>query len=135
MVSKNNRTGVRARAQGLVIASVAAATLSGCGGGSNTAASVPPPTVQPLSAAAVAGEALFHDTSLSASGKQSCATCHVKSRAFTGDPVVDNGLPVPLGGRNMDLPGFRNAPSLMYAVFRALRSRCRSSSPHTVRMC
>ena len=95
----------------------AIATLSACGGGGSTAVSLPPPTVEPLSAAALAGEALFHDTSLSASGQQSCATCHVKERAFTGDPAVDHGLAVPLGGRNMDLPGFRNAPSLMYAAF------------------
>ena len=32
------------------------------------------------------------------------------------DPAVDEGLPVPLGGVNMDEPGFRNAPSLMYAA-------------------
>jgi cytochrome c peroxidase len=115
MVSNNNKARVHALA--LVVAMAAAvATLSACGGGSNSA-DVPPPTVQPLSAAAVAGEALFNDKSLSASGQQSCATCHVKSRAFTADPAVDKGLPVPLGGRNMDEPGYRNAPSLMYAGF------------------
>ncbi|MGH8261460.1 MAG: cytochrome-c peroxidase, partial [Steroidobacteraceae bacterium] len=70
-----------------------------------------------LSAAAAAGEALFFDTSLSASGRQSCATCHVPARAFTADPATDDGLPVPLGGAQMDLPGFRNAPSLAYASF------------------
>jgi cytochrome c peroxidase len=115
MVSNNNR----ARVWGLVpVAAVAAAlaTLSACGGGSS-AADAAPPAAQSLSAAAVAGEALFNDKSLSASGQQSCATCHVKSRAFTADPAVDKGLPVPLGGRNMDEPGFRNAPSLMYAAF------------------
>jgi len=110
MVAKNNRT--RACALGLGI--VASLTLLGCGGGSETPAA---PTVQAMSDAAVAGEALFHDKSLSASGQQSCATCHVKSRAFTADPAVDKGLPVPLGGVNMDEPGFRNAPSLMYAAF------------------
>jgi cytochrome c peroxidase len=68
-----------------------------------------------LSAEATAGKALFNDKSLSASGKQSCATCHVASRAFTADPATDQGLPVPLGGPNMDIPGFRNTPSLMYA--------------------
>jgi cytochrome c peroxidase len=68
-----------------------------------------------LSLAATAGEALFNDKSLSVSGKQSCATCHVAARAFTGDPATDQGLPVPLGGPNMDITGFRNAPSLMYA--------------------
>jgi cytochrome c peroxidase len=65
---------------------------------------------------AAAGEALFFDASLSASGKQSCGTCHVPAHAFAADPATDQGLPVPLGGRNMDLPGFRNAPSLMYAA-------------------
>jgi cytochrome c peroxidase len=64
--------------------------------------------------AAVAGKSLFNDKSLSASGKQSCATCHVAARAFTADPATDQGLPVPLGGPNMDLPGFRNTPSLLY---------------------
>jgi cytochrome c peroxidase len=67
-----------------------------------------------LSLAAVAGKALFNDKSLSVSGKQSCATCHVAARAFTADPATDHGLPVPLGGANMDLPGFRNTPSLLY---------------------
>src|SRR5580698_2842956 len=110
MVSNNNKT--CGYALGLAI--VASLTLSACGGSSETPAA---PTVQALSDAAVAGEALFNDKSLSASGQQSCATCHIKSRAFTGDPAVDKGLPVPLGGVNMDEPGFRNAPSLMYAAF------------------
>ena len=74
-----------------------------------------PPAATCLSAKAHAGKALFHDKTLSASGRQSCATCHVPARAFTADPATDHGLPVPLGGRNMDLPGFRNAPSLIYA--------------------
>src|ERR1700761_4709632 len=110
MVANNNKT--RGYALGLAI--VASLTLSACGGSSETPAA---PTVQALSDAAVAGEALFNDKSLSASGQQSCGTCHVKSRAFTADPEVDKGLPVPLGGINMDEPGFRNAPSLMYAAF------------------
>ena len=110
MVS-NNKT----RGCALACLAVAAATLSACGGGSSETPAAP--TVQAMSAAAVAGEALFNDKSLSASGQQSCGTCHVKSRAFTADPAVDKGLPVPLGGVNMDEPGFRNAPSLMYAAF------------------
>src|ERR1700737_3123814 len=92
MVSNNNTARVHALAPVAAMAA-AMATLSACGGG-GSAADVPTPTVQPLSAAAVAGEALFHDMSLSASGQQSCATCHVKSRAFTADPAVDKGLPV-----------------------------------------
>ncbi len=85
--------------------------LAACGGGSNDAAT------QALSPAATAGKQFFADKSLSASGKQSCITCHVPSRAYTADPATDNGLPVPLGGANMNLTGFRNAPSLMYASF------------------
>jgi cytochrome c peroxidase len=91
-----------------------ATLLAACGGGGSPTQA---PAPKPLSDAAVAGEALFNDKSLSASGQQSCGTCHVKSRAFTGDPATDRGLPVPLGGPNMDRPGFRNAPSLMYALF------------------
>jgi cytochrome c peroxidase len=93
--------------------------VASCGGGGSGsgegAGSVP--GVKPLSAAAIAGDALFHDQRLSASGRQSCATCHVQSRAFTADPATDHGLPVPLGGRNMDQAGFRNTPSLKYAIF------------------
>ena len=92
-----------------------AAMLTGCGGGGGGRAS--PPASAVLSPLAAAGEALFFDTSLSASGQQSCGTCHVPARAFTADPATDQGLPVPLGGPNMDLPGFRNTPSLMYAAF------------------
>lgn len=46
-----------------------------------------------------------------------CVTCHMPARASTADPATDQGLPVPLGGPNMDRTGFRNAPSLMYASF------------------
>jgi cytochrome c peroxidase len=95
----------------VAVAVALASTLAACGGGGNGAAP------QGLSPAATAGKQLFFDTSLSASGKQSCGTCHVPARAFTADPATDQGLPVPLGGANMDLPGFRNAPSLMYASF------------------
>jgi cytochrome c peroxidase len=93
-----------------------AAALGGCGGGDEAGAGGGQPA-ESLSAMAAAGRALFADKSLSASGQQSCATCHVPSRAFTADPATDHGLPVPLGGAHMDLPGFRNAPSLVYASF------------------
>ncbi|MBS0579692.1 MAG: diacylglycerol kinase [Proteobacteria bacterium] len=89
-----------------------AVLLAGCGGEGPSAA----PPAAGLSAQAQAGRALFFDRTLSASGAQSCATCHVPGRAFTADPATDRGLPVPLGGRGMDLPGFRNAPSLVYAA-------------------
>ncbi|HUK01578.1 MAG TPA: cytochrome c peroxidase [Steroidobacteraceae bacterium] len=92
------------------------AALGGCSGGTRSG-STPPTTPAALSLQAQAGEALFCDVTLSASGRQACSTCHVRERAFTADPAADQGLPVPLGGRNMDLPGFRNAPSLAYASF------------------
>jgi cytochrome c peroxidase len=112
MTSKNCRHWVRLR-----VLLIAGAALSGCGGGGSddTGSATPAPPAQ--SAAAAAGQAIFFDTSLSASGKQSCGTCHVPSRAFTADPATDQGQPVPLGGANMDQTGFRNAPSLMYASF------------------
>jgi cytochrome c peroxidase len=99
------------------LGSLAAISLSACGGSGSSDSGSPEPAAATPSPAAVAGEALFHDESLSASGRQSCATCHVPTRAFTADPATDHGLPVPLGGPNMDQTGFRNAPSLMYASF------------------
>jgi cytochrome c peroxidase len=57
------------------------------------------------------GRALFFDTSLSASHKVACATCHDPMRAF-GPP---NGLPVQRGGRDGRNFGVRAVPSLMYA--------------------
>jgi cytochrome c peroxidase len=95
---------------------IAIAASSSCGGGgASDSTSTPAPA--PLSVAAVAGKVIFFDTSLSVSGVQACGTCHVPSLAYTGDATTDHGLPVALGGPNMDQTGFRNAPSLMYASF------------------
>jgi cytochrome c peroxidase len=66
-----------------------------------------------LSALARLGEAIFHDESLSASGRMSCATCHDASHAFAGA----DGLAVPLGGPALATPGLRNAPSLKYLAW------------------
>ncbi|HWY25056.1 MAG TPA: cytochrome c peroxidase, partial [Nevskia sp.] len=90
------------------------AALAACSGGGG------PGQPQGLSAAAQLGQKIFSDQTLSVSGKQSCASCHVASFAFAEDSSAggpDRGLPVPLGGPGMDLPGFRNTPSLMYASF------------------
>ncbi|MDB5775244.1 MAG: cytochrome-c peroxidase [Herbaspirillum sp.] len=57
------------------------------------------------------GRLMFSDASLSASGRQSCATCHDPQHAF-GPP---NDLSVQLGGRDMKQPGKRAVPSLRYA--------------------
>ncbi|MGH8263235.1 MAG: cytochrome-c peroxidase [Steroidobacterales bacterium] len=64
-----------------------------------------------LTPAAQLGELIFHDVSLSASGKMSCATCHDPDNAFAAPP---GGGSVPLGGPGVNVPGFRNAPSLRY---------------------
>ncbi|MFL6628288.1 MAG: cytochrome-c peroxidase [Vitreoscilla sp.] len=103
-------------ARGLALA--LAALLAACGGGSDA----PPPRdsggAATLSAAARLGQKIFADTALSASGQQSCASCHVANAAFAEDASasgVDQGSPVPLGGPGMTLTGFRNTPSLMYS--------------------
>ncbi|WP_179405009.1 cytochrome-c peroxidase [Burkholderia guangdongensis] len=68
------------------------------------------PPVAPLSAVAQLGRALFADPSLSASGRQSCASCHSPDRAY-GPP---NGLAAQPGGLAMTQQGYRPPPSLMY---------------------
>ena len=96
------------------------AALSTCGGGAAPIDSGDGGTAPILSAGAKLGAKIFEDKALSVSGRQSCATCHVAAYAFAADPSSDGpdrGLPVPLGGPSMDEPGFRNAPSLMYASF------------------
>jgi cytochrome c peroxidase len=102
----------------LTLVAAITVAISACGGGStNSGGGVAPPT---LSAAAQLGEKIFEDKALSVSGQQSCATCHVAAYAFAADPSAagpDRGSPVPLGGPGMNMPGFRNAPSLMYASF------------------
>ena len=66
------------------------------------------PTVAQLSDL---GRRIFMDPAYSASGRQSCATCHDPARAF-GPP---NARAVQPGGANLDRVGFRNTPSLRYA--------------------
>jgi cytochrome c peroxidase len=56
------------------------------------------------------GRKIFFDASLSASGRQSCASCHDPAFAF-GAP---NALAVQPGGPELDKFGFRSAPSLTY---------------------
>ncbi len=63
-----------------------------------------------LSAAAEIGEKIFRDTSLSASGRQACSTCHVPENAH----APTNPSAVQSGGKNMNIPGFRAVPSLRY---------------------
>jgi cytochrome c peroxidase len=86
--------------------------LAGCGGGSSRTPAKPatPSAASELSRIAQLGEKLFHDPSLSASGRVACASCHVAERALAGD---DAG-PTPLGGPGVDQPGPRNTPSIRY---------------------
>jgi cytochrome c peroxidase len=57
------------------------------------------------------GRSMFFDRSLSASGKQSCASCHDPRFAF-GPP---NAMPVQVGGADMRQTGVRAVPSLRYS--------------------
>ncbi|HZV08360.1 MAG TPA: cytochrome c peroxidase, partial [Novosphingobium sp.] len=68
------------------------------------------PAEKPLSVLAQVGQKLFFDPSLSASGKQSCASCHDPARAF-GPPTARD---VELGGIAMDQEGLRPPPGLTY---------------------
>ncbi len=80
--------------------------LTACGGGGTSAGT----TAAALSDTAVLGKKIFSDTSLSASGSMSCATCHSPQAAF----APTNNLAVQLGGSSLTTPGFRATPSLRY---------------------
>jgi cytochrome c peroxidase len=62
------------------------------------------------SSAAELGAKIFADTSLSASGRQSCQTCH----AFENGLAAPNDLAVQPGGVVMEKTGVRNTPSAAY---------------------
>jgi cytochrome c peroxidase len=93
--------------------------LGGCGGSSSGDANTnsDPGTAVPaalaLSPVAALGEKIFADKSLSASGQLACISCHDPAHAHAGA----DGLAVPFGGVGMNVPGFRNAPSLNYLSF------------------
>lgn len=56
------------------------------------------------------GKKLFFEPALSASGRQSCASCHDPASAH----APGNALAVQLGGATGTVPGFRAVPSLRY---------------------
>jgi cytochrome c peroxidase len=58
------------------------------------------------------GKAMFFDPTLSASGRQSCASCHDPDHGY-GPP---NRLAVQLGGPNLDRQGKRATPALAYTL-------------------
>ncbi|PTQ91772.1 cytochrome c peroxidase [Paraburkholderia sp. GV068] len=68
------------------------------------------PARAPLSAVALLGKQIFFDPSLSASGTQSCASCHSPKNSYS----PDNAFPVQLGGAHMNEAGYRPPPSLTY---------------------
>jgi cytochrome c peroxidase len=68
------------------------------------------PQAAPLSAMALLGKQIFYDTSLSASGKLACASCHNPQTAF----APASALPAAYGGPDMKSQGVRAVPSLMY---------------------
>jgi cytochrome c peroxidase len=68
------------------------------------------PQNAPLSAVALLGKQIFFDTSLSASGTQSCASCHSPQHSYG----PDNAFPVQFGGAHLNQAGYRPPPSLTY---------------------
>ena len=81
------------------------AMLSACGGGGDS------PQAVPTAVDRIAiGDRLFDETTLSASGRLACATCHVESRAHADAA----GSFLPLGGVNGDQQGLRSTPTLRY---------------------
>ncbi|WP_423206289.1 cytochrome-c peroxidase [Paracoccus yeei] len=64
---------------------------------------------------AALGQRLFHDTALSRTGTQSCATCHDPEHAFTDPREGAAGRAVSLGDDGVSY-GDRNTPTLSYAA-------------------
>ena len=95
---------------GLLAGSVFAAEPKGLSGENRNPIHLIRPPVQPFSAMAKLGRALFFDTSLSSSGKISCASCHSPEHAY-GPP---NDASVMLGGPDLRRQGARAVPSLTY---------------------
>jgi cytochrome c peroxidase len=89
------------------------AALGGCGRAPAPAAASDANRI----AMAALGRKMFFDASLSASGRQSCASCHSPVHAY-GPP---DDRPVQAGGEGMDRLGFRAVPSLRYVLPRTPR--------------
>lgn len=104
-LSGNQSVGVHVPMSDVALSAMLA--LGGCGGGGSSPGAVAP---KQLSPAAELGERIFCDASLLASGAMSCETCHSPNHAHA-QPTT---LAVPLGGAGLNVPGFRNAPSLRY---------------------
>ena len=108
----------------MLSAACAAVLLAACGGGSggngsssgantgtgSAAASTTADSSASLSPVARLGARIFHDASLSASGRQSCASCHDPDAAH-GAP---NALAAQFGGAALDRQGIRQSMSIRY---------------------
>jgi cytochrome c peroxidase len=94
--------------RGLLLAG--AACVAACSGDARPGHASAVPRLSPMAAL---GERLFRDESLSASGQQSCQTCHRPEFAHAASPADL----VSSGGPAMDRPGIRNSPSIRYASF------------------
>ncbi len=70
------------------------------------------PATQGLSETAALGRLIFSDSSLSASGRLACSSCHDPQHAY----APENSLAVQVGGRDLDRPGARAVPSLRYTL-------------------
>lgn len=99
---------------GPAAAALLALALAACGGGGAGPGSDPASGGSGadggLSAMAALGEKIFRDSSLSASGRQSCATCHDPAHAHG----PGNALAAQLGGPLLDRSGTRQTPSIRY---------------------
>ena len=106
----------RTHAAGLSL--LAAIALAACGGGGaspggssdTSAASGSGPTVDLAALRVTTGETLFHDASLSASGRLACATCHVAANGHADAA----GSFLPIGGAALSAQGLRSSPTLRY---------------------
>ena len=97
------------------VSALGAVLLVGCGGGGSSASASDAvvPESAALTAQAALGEKIFSDVSLSASGRQACASCHSAANAHS----PPNNLALQLGGALLDQQGRRQAPSINYLSF------------------
>ncbi|MBS0391920.1 MAG: c-type cytochrome [Proteobacteria bacterium] len=85
--------------------------LTACGGGASSSSvaggDASGGTLTPMAAL---GQKIFNDPSLSASGRQSCASCHATAFA----DAQPNALAAQLGGPGLDRQGGRLSPTIRY---------------------
>jgi cytochrome c peroxidase len=88
------------------------AGLAACGAGTDNTdtPSASNSAEAPLTPVAALGKKIYEDVSLSASGRQSCASCHSNESAH----AAPNALAVQLGGALLDLQGKRSSGSINY---------------------